>query len=66
MVEDLACPSCNVVVADMKDPQTVARATALGIASVPAIVIDGALTPCCSGGRPDEQALRAAGIGTPR
>jgi glutaredoxin 3 len=65
MVEDIACPSCNVIVADMNDPETAARANALGITSVPAITINGVLAPCCTGGRPDEQALRAAGIGTP-
>ena len=65
MVQDIACPSCNIIVADMNDPQTAARASALGVTSVPAITIDGALAPCCTGGRPDEQALRAAGIGTP-
>ena len=35
MVEDIACPSCNVIVADMNDPETAARASALGITSVP-------------------------------
>ena len=64
MAEKIACPSCAITVADMNDPAVAARAAELGIASVPAIVIDGVLSPCCSGG-PDEQALRAAGIGTP-
>jgi glutaredoxin 3 len=65
IVEDIACPSCNIIVADMNDPKTAARASALGITSVPAITQNGVLAPCCTGGRADKQALRAAGIGTP-
>jgi glutaredoxin 3 len=37
----------------------------LGILSVPAVVIDGTLADCYSGLGPDEQTLRAAGLGQP-
>jgi glutaredoxin len=43
----------------------VAKLKELGIRSVPAVVIDGKLADCCSGGGVDEQALRAAGLGSP-
>ena len=44
MVKRAACPSCEVTVHDMKDIDVAKRAKALGIRSVPAVVIDG-LTP---------------------
>jgi glutaredoxin 3 len=64
-VNAIACPSCDVVVLDMQQPDVVARAKSLGVASVPAVAIDGALGDCCAGKGPDEAALRAAGLGQP-
>jgi len=64
-VNAIACPSCDVVVLDMQQPDVVARAKSLGVASVPAVAIDGALADCCAGKGPDEAALRAAGLGQP-
>lgn len=64
-VNAIACPSCDVVVLDMQQPDVVERAKSLGVASVPAVAIDGALADCCAGKGPDEAALRAAGLGQP-
>ncbi|TES62195.1 hypothetical protein E2P84_42495 [Burkholderia cepacia] len=64
-VERLAGSSCDVQVLDMRDAQVADRARALGISSVPAVVIDGRLASCCAGRGVDEQALRAAGMGRP-
>ena len=64
-VNAIACPSCDVVVLDMQQPDVVERAKSLGVASVPAVAIDGALADCCAGKGPDETALRAAGLGQP-
>jgi glutaredoxin len=64
LVERLACASCEVSVLDMNDAAVAARARELGIRAVPAVVVDGELASCCSGG-PTEEALRAAGIGQP-
>jgi len=64
-VNAIACPSCDVVVLDMQQPDVVARAKSLGVTSVPAVAIDGALAECCAGKGPDEAALRAAGLGQP-
>jgi glutaredoxin 3 len=58
-----ACPSCDVVVMDMKDKGVAARAKTLGIRSVPAVVIDGKLADCCTGRGPDMKVLRSAGLG---
>jgi glutaredoxin len=65
LVQRLACPSCEVSVLDMENSEVAARAKSLGIRSVPAVVIDGALVSCCAGRGPDEAALRAAGLGMP-
>jgi len=40
-VRDMACPSCVITVRDMNQADVAAEANALGIGSVPAIVIDG-------------------------
>ena len=62
-VRRAACPSCEVIVHDMKDANVAKRAKSLGIRSVPSVVIDGKLTECCTGRGVDERVLRAAGLG---
>jgi glutaredoxin 3 len=65
LVNQVVCPSCNVTVLDMKNPEVASRAKRLGIRSVPAVVINGELADCCAGRGPDEQTLRASGLGQP-
>jgi glutaredoxin 3 len=65
LVNRMACPSCQVTVLDMRQPEVAARAKSLGIRSVPAVAIDGQLAECCAGRGPDESVLRAAGVGQP-
>ncbi len=64
-IREIACPSCKVTVLDMKAPGIAERAAALGIGSVPAVVIDGKPADCCAGRRPDMDVLRAVGLGRP-
>lgn len=64
-VRDLACASCEVVVLDMQRRDIADRAEALGIRSLPAVVIDGKLADCCAGRGVDEAVLKAAGLGQP-
>ncbi|MCI0462004.1 MAG: thioredoxin family protein [Gemmataceae bacterium] len=64
-VQRLACPSCDVRVLDMNDPNVAKRAQSLGIRSIPAVVVNGQLAGCCQGNGPDEAVLRAAGLGQP-
>jgi glutaredoxin len=64
-IRDRACPSCDIVVLDMKETGVAARAKSLGIRSVPAVVIDGKLADCCAGRGPDIAALESAGLGQP-
>ena len=63
LINQIACPSCEVSVLDMKEPAVAARAKSLGIRTVPAVVVDGKLAVCCKASGPDEAGLRAAGIG---
>lgn len=63
LVNKIACASCDVTILDMSDAAVAMRAKSLGIHRVPAIVIDGKLADCCAVSAPDEQSLRAAGIG---
>ncbi len=64
-INDIACPSCEVTTLDMNAPGVAERADALGIRSLPAVVIDGKLAECCTGPGIDEDTLRAAGLGQP-
>jgi glutaredoxin 3 len=65
LVNQLACPSCDVAVLDMHDSDVARRAKGLGVRGVPAVAIDGQLADCCTGRGPDESTLRAAGLGVP-
>ena len=60
-----SCDSCEVTVLDMQDSQVSSRATALGVKSLPAVVIDGKLADCCAAGGVNMDTLRTAGLGQP-
>ncbi len=64
-INTAACPSCEVSVLDMRQPDVAERAKRLGIRSVPAVVINGELAGCCSERGPDLATLKAAGLGVP-
>ncbi len=64
-VNEIACPSCEVEVLDMHQPEVAARAKEQGVRSVPAVVVAGKLADCCAGRGIDEATLRAAGVGVP-
>lgn len=66
LVQQIACPSCEISVQDMRDRDVAERAKKLGIGAVPAIVVDGKLVDCCAGSGPDAEKLRAAGVGEER
>lgn len=65
MVKDVACPSCEVEVLDMRQADIAKRAKEYDIKRVPAVVIDGRLASCCVGRGVDEATLRSAGLGVP-
>ncbi|MEK6690429.1 MAG: thioredoxin family protein [Nitrospirota bacterium] len=62
-IRKASCQSCDVDVLNMNEPMVAARAKALGIRSVPAVVIDGKLADCCTGRGVDIKILQAAGLG---
>lgn len=65
LINRIACPSCEVKILDMQQPDVAQRAKSYGIRSIPAVVVNGKLAECCTGRGPDEATLRAAGIGQP-
>lgn len=65
LVNEMACPSCEISILDMQDQAVAERARTLGIESVPAVAIDGQLADCCTGRGIDKDILRRSGIGQP-
>ena len=65
LINKIACPSCEIEILDMHQPEVSKRAKQYGIRSVPAVIVDGKPADCCAGRGPDEAQLRAAGIGIP-
>ena len=65
VIRRAACPSCEVIVHDMRKVEVAKRAKGLGIRSVPAVVIEGKLAACCAGRGVDMATLLAAGLGRP-
>jgi glutaredoxin 3 len=64
-IEEIACPSCVLIVRDTNDETTLERTRHLGIKFLPAVVVDNELvTPDRSEGY-SEAILRRAGVGVP-
>jgi len=63
LVKSIACPSCDVQVLDMHQPDVAAKAKSYGVKTVPAVAINGKLAGCCTAAGPDEATLRAEGLG---
>ena len=64
LVNRIACPSCEVTTLDMRTSEVADRAKALGVRSIPAVVIDGKVADCCQKGI-NEETLKTAGLGQP-
>lgn len=69
MVQELACPSCDVHVHDLnKGCETDVcrdKAKEYGITKVPTVVVNGKICSCCESEAVNKEDLQAAGIGTP-
>ncbi|NIO41566.1 MAG: hypothetical protein GTO41_16150, partial [Burkholderiales bacterium] len=65
LVNQIACPSCEISILDMQDQTVAERARTLGIRSVPAVAVDGQLADCCAGRGVDLDTLRRSGIDQP-
>jgi Thioredoxin domain len=62
LVNDLACPDCEVTIYDLRE-SGVEKAREHGIRTVPAVVVDGRLAACCDNTGPRREVLEAADIG---
>lgn len=66
-VRDTACPSCEVVVRDLREgcatDECRDKARDYGIRSVPTVVVNGVVADCCRAGGVSVEALRALGVG---
>ena len=60
MVRSLDCDNCRITVRHMNDPADATRAKELGVATVPAVAIDGQLAACCSSQGPKAEIIKAA------
>jgi glutaredoxin 3 len=65
LVQKVACSNCDVSILDMNKDDVAQRAKKLGIARVPAVVINGVLADCCQVKGISEESLREAGVGRP-
>ncbi len=52
--------SKEVTILDMDDPAVVSRAKSLGIASIPAVLVNGKPADCCAGRGVDVATVKAA------
>lgn len=64
LVQDLACSNCEVTVYNLSE-EGADKVQQYEIKTVPAVVVDGRLAACCDTRGPDEEQLRAAGLGQP-
>lgn len=63
-VHDLACPSCEVKVYDLRK-EGLEKARQIGIARVPAVAVNGKVADCCRSTGVDVGVLKALGVGVP-
>ncbi len=68
LVEKIACPSCEVIIYDLREGcitnECREKVKHYGVTRLPAVAVNGSLLDCCKVGQISEQELRSAGIGT--
>ena len=64
-VKEMTCPSCEVVVVDVRTEEGRQRAKEVGVHRVPAVAVDDKLVECCKAQSVSEEELRKAGVGVP-
>lgn len=63
LVNENACPSCEIQVVDVTKDSGRERVKQLGIKTIPAVVIDGKISKCCNSSGPDLKKLKEEGLG---
>ncbi len=58
MVENIGCELCEISVLDVRKKENEERARELGIRAIPAVVVEGKLSPCCTSGGPDPETIK--------
>jgi hypothetical protein len=62
LVQELACPDCDVTVYDVRE-SGMDKARQYGVTRVPTVVVNGTVAACCRGGEVSRVQLQAGGIG---
>ena len=65
MVNELACPSCDVAIYDLNRNEGVDEAKTYGVTALPSVVVNGQLLECCKRSPITREDLENAGIGKP-
>lgn len=65
MVNELACPHCDVAIFNLNKNEGVEEAKAYGVTALPSVVVNGQLLECCKRSAITKEDLKAAGIGQP-
>ena len=65
IVNELACPNCDVTIYNLSRDEGVDEAKAYAVTALPSIVVNGELLECCKRSPITTQDLEAAGVGQP-
>lgn len=65
LVNELACPDCEVTIHDLHEADAAAKASVYGVKTVPTVVVDGRIASCCDTHGPNRDELETAGVGQP-
>jgi len=65
LVNELACPNCDVTIYNLNRNEAVDEAKAYGVNALPTVAVNGELLECCKRGPITKEDLKAAGIGQP-
>ena len=65
MINELACPHCNVSIYNLNQNEGVEEAKAYGVTALPSVAVNGKLLECCERGPITKSDLKEAGVGRP-
>ena len=65
MVNEMACPHCEITIYNLNNNEGVGVAKAYGVTAVQSIAVNGQLLESCKRGPVTKEDLAAAGIGKP-